>query len=115
MGFIKDFLREIDDELRSKRRINKCYKIGLKDKLAYEDAVKWISQNLSEYKNVRVEGCFYDVWCLNMKISYTSIFGIRLDKEFKIVTQMSSERFLNQLILDNYVRSYDKRLNDKNK
>lgn len=101
MGFIKDILREIDEDVRFERRRNEYYRAGLKDKETYEDAKEYVENNLGDYKNVRLEGCFNYGYGLNMKISYTSIFGIRLNKEIQAVTKSSSDRFLKQLFLDN--------------
>lgn len=100
MEFINDILRDIDEDVRFEREWNKWYKLGLKDKETYEDTKEYVDNNLGDYKNVRIVGCFNYGYSLHIKISYTSIFGIRLKKEINAITKKSQDRFLKTLFND---------------
>lgn len=101
MGFIKDILRDIDDDIRFERMLNRLYKDGVKDTELYKEAQKYVEKNFTEYKDVRVDGCFYYGAGIRIRISYKSVFVMRFKKDIVIYTDKSVKRF-NDMVINEY-------------
>lgn len=90
--------REIDGDIRFERMLNRLYKDGVKDKELYKEAQKYVEQNFTEYKDVRVDGCFYYGAGIRIRISYKSVFGMRFNKDIVIYTDKSVKRFTDVVL-----------------
>lgn len=119
MNLIKTILSKIDDDIRFERMWDKLYKEGLKDKELYKEAKEYVDNNCTEYKDVRIEGCFGYGASIHIRISYKSVFGLRLNKDIVIYTDKSVKRFTDVVINEdksssNY-RLWERCFNNKQK
>lgn len=117
MNLIKTILSKIDDDIRFERMWDKLYNEGLEDKELYEEATNYVGDNLTEYKDVRIEGCFGYGPSTHIRISYKSVFGLRFNKDIAIYTEKSVRRCMDTMLNDDKLNSnyslWERCFNDK--
>ena len=105
MNLIKTILSKIDDDIRFERMWNRLYNEGIKDTELYEEAKEYVDKNYTEYKDIRVEGCFSYGASIHIRISYKSVFGLRFNKDIVIYTEKSVRRCMDTMLNDDKLNS----------